>query len=289
MAAIQGDTLLRSGRADDARAGRPAPRPGDRRRGRRPRRDQALGRPLRHRARRAAPPTWSSRWRWSGLCSTTTSARRPATTSAATTPRTWPRRWSRRRRAARRPGGATGKQVPGQPPRPSPRPRSTRPARGCAVTSAVPRPGCGAGSTRSQFRESTLGVSGVGPLEWYFETSAVPVDGAAGAVDNTYYRLGRGLPGPVRSGGPGGRHAPGAVRRSPTARRCGPCTTWATSTRAGSSRRPARAASRSAVTRTTGSAVAAQRDRPAAVHGPGDRRGHGRDARAPAGPVREMA
>ena len=47
------------------------------------------------------------------------------------------------------------------------------------------------------FKESTLGVSGIGPLEWYFGTSAVPVDGAAGAVNNTYYRLGRGYPDPA--------------------------------------------------------------------------------------------
>ncbi len=47
------------------------------------------------------------------------------------------------------------------------------------------------------FREATLGVSGIGPLEWYFDTSSVPVDGAAGAVNNNYYRLGRGYPDPA--------------------------------------------------------------------------------------------
>ena len=46
------------------------------------------------------------------------------------------------------------------------------------------------------FRESTLGESGIGPLEWYFNTSGVPVDGAAGAVDNTYYKLSRAYPDP---------------------------------------------------------------------------------------------
>jgi penicillin amidase len=46
------------------------------------------------------------------------------------------------------------------------------------------------------FTESTLGVSGIGPLEWYFDTGTFAVSGAAGAVDNTYYRLGRGYPDP---------------------------------------------------------------------------------------------
>ena len=50
---------------------------------------------------------------------------------------------------------------------------------------------------RIAFRESTLGVSGIGPLEWYFGTSPAAVDGAGGAVDNTYYRLGRGYPDPA--------------------------------------------------------------------------------------------
>ena len=33
------------------------------------------------------------------------------------------------------------------------------------------------------FRETTLGSSGIGPLEWYFDSPTYPVDGAAGAVD----------------------------------------------------------------------------------------------------------
>ena len=49
---------------------------------------------------------------------------------------------------------------------------------------------------RISFKEQTLGVSGIGPLEWYFDTPAVPVNGAAGAVDNTYYRLSRAYPDP---------------------------------------------------------------------------------------------
>jgi penicillin amidase len=42
-----------------------------------------------------------------------------------------------------------------------------------------------------QFRESTLGTSGIPPLEWYFNSPALPVAGADGAVDNNYYRVQR--------------------------------------------------------------------------------------------------
>ena len=41
------------------------------------------------------------------------------------------------------------------------------------------------------FREETLGTSGIGPLEAYFNRGGVPVDGAAGAVNNNYYRADR--------------------------------------------------------------------------------------------------
>jgi penicillin G amidase len=41
---------------------------------------------------------------------------------------------------------------------------------------------------QAMFREQTLGESGIGPLEWYFNKGPVPVAGAAGAVDNNYYR-----------------------------------------------------------------------------------------------------
>ncbi|MEX2011594.1 MAG: penicillin acylase family protein, partial [Chloroflexota bacterium] len=41
------------------------------------------------------------------------------------------------------------------------------------------------------FREETLGMSGIGPLEAYFNRGAVPVAGAAGAVNNNYYRTDR--------------------------------------------------------------------------------------------------
>jgi len=38
------------------------------------------------------------------------------------------------------------------------------------------------------FREGTLGSSGIGVLEWYFDAKTIPVAGASGAVDNTYYQ-----------------------------------------------------------------------------------------------------
>ena len=46
------------------------------------------------------------------------------------------------------------------------------------------------------FREATLGLSGIGPLEAYFNSDPKPVAGAAGAVNNTYYRLSRGYEDP---------------------------------------------------------------------------------------------
>jgi penicillin amidase len=41
------------------------------------------------------------------------------------------------------------------------------------------------------FREGTLGTSGIGPLEWYFNKGPYPLAGASGAVDNNYYRPSR--------------------------------------------------------------------------------------------------
>ena len=46
------------------------------------------------------------------------------------------------------------------------------------------------------FREPTVGSSGIGPLEWYFNAGPVAVDGADGAIDASYYRLSRGYPDP---------------------------------------------------------------------------------------------
>jgi penicillin amidase len=49
----------------------------------------------------------------------------------------------------------------------------------------------------AKFREATIGTaSGIGPLEWYFNEGPFGVPGAAGAVDNAYYQLGRGYPDP---------------------------------------------------------------------------------------------
>jgi penicillin amidase len=48
------------------------------------------------------------------------------------------------------------------------------------------------------FKEATIGTGGgIGPLEWYFNDGPVAVPGAAGAVDNTYYRLSRAYPDPT--------------------------------------------------------------------------------------------
>jgi penicillin amidase len=48
------------------------------------------------------------------------------------------------------------------------------------------------------FRESTLGSSGILPLEWYFDVSARPVAGADGAILNNYYRISRAYPDPTK-------------------------------------------------------------------------------------------
>ena len=52
------------------------------------------------------------------------------------------------------------------------------------------------------FKEATFGDSGIGPLEWYFDTAPAPVNGAAGAVDNTYYRISRAYPDPADPSAP---------------------------------------------------------------------------------------
>jgi penicillin G amidase len=41
------------------------------------------------------------------------------------------------------------------------------------------------------FREETVGMSGISPLEAYFNRGGLPVDGAAGAVNNNYYQPSR--------------------------------------------------------------------------------------------------
>ena len=50
---------------------------------------------------------------------------------------------------------------------------------------------------QATFKEQTIGQSGIGPLEWYFNDGPVAVPGAAGAVNNTYYRLSRAYPDPL--------------------------------------------------------------------------------------------
>jgi penicillin amidase len=46
------------------------------------------------------------------------------------------------------------------------------------------------------FREPTLGASGIGPLEWYFDDGPHAVPGMAGAINNTYYRFTAAYPDP---------------------------------------------------------------------------------------------
>ena len=47
------------------------------------------------------------------------------------------------------------------------------------------------------FREQSLGESGIAPLEWYFNKGPIAVPGAAGAVNNQYYRPDRTYPDPL--------------------------------------------------------------------------------------------
>ncbi len=49
---------------------------------------------------------------------------------------------------------------------------------------------------RVTFRESTLGGSGIGILEWYFNAATREVSGANGTVNNNYYRFSRAYPDP---------------------------------------------------------------------------------------------
>jgi penicillin amidase len=49
---------------------------------------------------------------------------------------------------------------------------------------------------QATFREATLGESGIAPLEWYFDKGPYAAPGAAGAVNNTYYRPSRAYPDP---------------------------------------------------------------------------------------------
>ncbi len=49
---------------------------------------------------------------------------------------------------------------------------------------------------QATFAEATLGSSGIGPLEWYFNKGPYAAAGAAGAVDNLYYQPSRAYPDP---------------------------------------------------------------------------------------------
>jgi penicillin G amidase len=49
---------------------------------------------------------------------------------------------------------------------------------------------------RAAFRESTLGESGIAPIEFLLNHGPIQVDGAAGTIDNTYYDLSRLYPDP---------------------------------------------------------------------------------------------
>ena len=46
------------------------------------------------------------------------------------------------------------------------------------------------------FKEQTLGVSGIPPLEWYFDSATRQIGGADGAILNNYYRISDGYPDP---------------------------------------------------------------------------------------------
>ncbi|HET9521812.1 MAG TPA: penicillin acylase family protein [Candidatus Limnocylindrales bacterium] len=52
---------------------------------------------------------------------------------------------------------------------------------------------------QATFREQTLGTSGIGPIEGYFNKGPYAVDGASGAINNTYFRPSRGYPDPEES------------------------------------------------------------------------------------------
>jgi len=50
---------------------------------------------------------------------------------------------------------------------------------------------------QAHFDEATLGSSGIGPLEWYFNQGLFAAPGAAGAVNNTYSQISRAYPDPT--------------------------------------------------------------------------------------------
>jgi penicillin amidase len=69
------------------------------------------------------------------------------------------------------------------------------------------------------FQEASLGQGGLGPVNWYLNRGTYPVAGAAGAVDNTYYRFSLGYPDPDDPGyRPAGLHAVFDVTNGPSYR-----------------------------------------------------------------------
>ena len=142
---------------------------------------------------------------------------------------------------------------------------------------------------RVGFKEATLGSSGIGPLEWYFDTSATPVAGAAGAVDNTYYRLSRAYPDPTDPKAPVADTLPAlfSVTNGPSLRAlydmgnldAGRIVT--TTGQSGAAVQPSR--------RRLGGTVAPQRDRAAAVQRRRHRPERGRDAGPGTGTVTAAA
>ncbi len=135
--------------------------------------------------RSAAPRTRRSSTGSSAACSTTSWGRSPASTSAAGRPS---RRWSRCSASPTRPGGTT----PGRP--------GTKETRDAIIARALDEAGQElraaygdpAGWTwgklhQATFAEATLGSSGIGPLEWYFNKGPFAAAGAAGAVNNVFY------------------------------------------------------------------------------------------------------
>ena len=77
-----------------------------------------------------------------------------------------------------------------------------------AVVSASPTNWTWGRLHTATFQEATIGTSGIGPLEWYFNDGPHAVAGAAGAVNNTYYRFSRAYPDPTRPRLRPGRHRP---------------------------------------------------------------------------------
>ena len=148
---------------------------------------------------------------------------------------TWPERdaASTERRAASDLGGA-----------------STRPARTCARRSATRTTGHGATLHQVTFRESTLGSSGILPLELVLQHPAARRSRAPTARSTTTTTDVAGVPGPRRPDIDRRRHRR-ALRRHERAVVPAARSTWATSTAPGSSSRPARAATRSTPTTAT--------------------------------------